>query len=307
MSAFQPAAVQARMSLKFSTLLLFGIALTGGAADPKPKPLIDGVVQLARLPKGDDFKESSGLIRSRQHPGVFWTHNDGATHHLRAINRAGEKLATIHVPGILMWDWEDIADDADGNLYLADIGNNLRARTSAVVYRIKEPDPNSDTQAKVDRSWRLVFAGVPFDAEGLVIWGDHGYLVSKTEGNQRARLYRWPLAATDPQIKLVDLGELNVFSPVCGADISRDGGKLGLVTIDGACVFNLTDGPESAVGVEPFGKHYPPGQVEGCAFDEDGLVTVAESRQIYLYHDPAFIPETTTTADPAPSPHNTSP
>lgn len=288
------------MSLKFSSLLLLAFVLNTAAADPKPKPLIDGVVQLARLPKGDDFKESSGLIRSRQHPGVFWTHNDGSTHHLRAINRAGEKLATIHVPGILMWDWEDIANDADGNLYLADSGNNMRVRTSAVVYRIKEPDPNGDTEAKVNRSWRLVFPGLPFDAEGLVIWRDHGYLVSKTEGNQRARLYRWPLAATDPQIKLEDLGELNVLSPVCGADISHDGRKLGLVTINGACVFDLTDGPESAVGVEPFLKHYPPGQVEGCAFDDDGLVTVAESRQIYLYHDPAFIPAARSTTDREP-------
>jgi len=52
---------------------------------------------------------------------VFWTHNDGHSPYLFAVTRKGQTIRAYQV-GASFVDWEDIAVDAAGNLYLADIG-----------------------------------------------------------------------------------------------------------------------------------------------------------------------------------------
>ena len=104
-------------------------------------------------------------------------------------------------------------------------------------------------------------------------------------------MYRWPLTEAKAPVVLEHLGNLNVLSGVCGADLSRDGSRLGLVMKDGACVFQLTEeGPVSAVGRTPYLERYEPGQIEGCTFVEDGLLAVAESQEVFLFNDPQFKP-----------------
>src|SRR6516225_1863952 len=68
--------------------------------------------------------EASGIVKSRRHAGIFWVHNDsGNPSTLFAIRRNGSIVQQFKIaaPNI---DWEDIAADGDGHLYLGDIGNN---------------------------------------------------------------------------------------------------------------------------------------------------------------------------------------
>jgi hypothetical protein len=95
--------------------------------------------------KGID--EASGLVASRAHPGVFWTHNDGDDGVLYAIRADGSLVGKCKVNAKFK-DWEDIASDTDGRLYLADVGNNSRERKSLEVYRIDEPDPAGSGKSK---------------------------------------------------------------------------------------------------------------------------------------------------------------
>ena len=58
---------------------------------------------------------------------MFWTHNDGGgpkKQVLYAIDREGNTRAAFPVIGATFHDWEDIAIDDAGHLYLGDIGNN---------------------------------------------------------------------------------------------------------------------------------------------------------------------------------------
>ena len=85
--------------------------------------------------------ESSGLVASRRHAGVFWTVNDsGNDPVLYAISREGELIAAFPVDAKNV-DWEDLAIDDDGHLYVADVGNNDGRRTEVRVLRVDEPDP----------------------------------------------------------------------------------------------------------------------------------------------------------------------
>ena len=85
--------------------------------------------------------EASGIVKSRRHPGIFWVHNDsGNPPALFAIRRDGTVVREfrLEVPNV---DWEDIAIDDEGHLYLGDIGNNGGLLALRAVYRIDEPDP----------------------------------------------------------------------------------------------------------------------------------------------------------------------
>src|SRR5438045_1318372 len=111
-----------------------------------------------------DITESSGLIPSRRYPGVLWTHNDSPHHRhqfLFAINQQGKSIGAFEVPGTLI-DWEDIAVDNQGYLYLSDSGSNHMVRRHVAVHRVVEPNPYKRWgNAPILRSWFLRFPEGP--------------------------------------------------------------------------------------------------------------------------------------------------
>jgi hypothetical protein len=255
--------------------------------DALPREVAPEVTQLAEVPK-NDFKECSGLVVSRQFPGVLWTHNDGQDRRMFAINRQGEKLGEFEVQGVFIWDWEDLAIDATNRLYIADTGNNLEVRPSLSVHRVAEPDPKSTARAlAVERTWVLKFPGKSFDSEGLVIWQDHGYLVEKSAKGKKAGLYRWSLDA-GPMATLEEIGKLELKSPVTAAELSPDGTRLGLTADDGVYALRFAAGPENAIGQKPFKVPFKLGQIEGCSFDRDGLLVISEGRELFLFKAEPF-------------------
>ena len=113
----------------------------------------------------DEVDEASGLLLSRQMPGVMWTHNDDdpnasnwENNRIYAFNEVGDLLATVQfvlsgsddtVPGSRFVELEDIAfgDGPNGDpnyIYLADTGDNNPTRPSAAIYRFPEPQFNPD-------------------------------------------------------------------------------------------------------------------------------------------------------------------
>src|SRR3954452_480338 len=69
--------------------------------------------------------EPSGIVASRKNPGIFWVHNDsGNPPVLFAVKRDGKLVREYRVEAVNL-DWEDIAIDDAGHLYIGDIGNNL--------------------------------------------------------------------------------------------------------------------------------------------------------------------------------------
>jgi hypothetical protein len=74
----------------------------------------------------------------------------------------------LEVPNI---DWEDIAIDDHGHLYLGDIGDNTGLLPVRAIYRIDEPDPGVPAGQPLKAS-AISFYSMPrasrFDAESLV-------------------------------------------------------------------------------------------------------------------------------------------
>lgn len=161
-----------------------------------------GVFQSARV------RESSGVVVSRAHPGLLWTHNDsGDGPFIYATDTSGNDRGALRVPRAYAEDWEDLALGPCPRvtrdcLYIADTGDNTERRSMVTIYAVPEPDPPSgpaDTSRStaVPATLRVRYEDGPADVEALFVGVDTAlYLVSK--GRTRGiRLYRLPRTAWD--------------------------------------------------------------------------------------------------------------
>ena len=281
---------------QITTLLLSSLLLAWltdcNVAQPEPgKEIAPGVRLLARI-SDPRIKESSGVIASRHYSNVFWTHNDGGgpkKQVLYAIDRQGKTLAAFQIIGPRLHDWEDIAIDDSGPLYLGDIGNNDSKENKLAVYEIDEPDPTSGIGSiSPKRGWTLKFPGTPFDCESLFIWKNYGYVISKVFDNGRAQVFRFPLETTSEPLTLELVATTKIESPVTGADISADGSLLGLVSKAGAYVYRIDGDAARVTDLEPHHTKLRDQHIEGCCFVPDGLLATSERRNVFLFTDPAF-------------------
>lgn len=267
---------------------LFGLRLSFCTCQPEVKQsgfntVQDGyeITRIGELPTV--VEESSGMVLASGKPS-FWVHNDsGSPPEIYEVDLQGTLLSTLYVKGVRNVDWEDIARDDEGNLYIGDFGNNNSDRRDLAVYRI---NPRT---ADVDRiSFRYAdqtaFPPVKternFDCEAMFFHRDSLYLFSKNWGtDDRVRMYVLPAQPGDYTVAPRDRVYLN--SEVTAADISPDGKTFALLSYGKLFFFGVENGqinfnrPLDCVKVAR-------NQTESVTFvnDSDVLIT-NEQRKIY--------------------------
>jgi len=258
---------------------------------PAGKAVAPGVYQIGRI-DNPRITESSGVVASRQHAGVLWTHVDGGGARkqvLYAINREGKSLGDFFVMDALLVDWEDITLDDQNHLFIADVGNNDSKRTELAVYQIDEPDPKSRQGfVRPTRVWRLRFPAAPFDCESLFVWQGHGYVVSKVFDDAQAQIFRFPLTETKEPLTLELVATTKIESPVTAAAISPDGRRLALIAKSGAFIYQIDGHVSKVIKGKPRQARFRHEHIEGGCFIPEGLLATAESREIFLFTDQAF-------------------
>ncbi len=149
-------------------------------ADDEPKKLFT---------IGDErITESSGLARSLQHEGIWWTTNDSSdSARIFAVNSDGEVEAEVTF-GAEPRDVEAIAVGSDGNIYIADIGDNLGDQDKVTVYVVKEPDDLSDQQVKY-RAFDFEYPDGPHNAEALLVEPKTDRLFIVTKEGKNGAIY----------------------------------------------------------------------------------------------------------------------
>lgn len=238
------------------------------------------------------LREASGIVASRKHPGVFWVHNDsGNPPRLFAVGRDGSLLReyAVAAPNI---DWEDVATDDAGHLYLGDVGNNGARLPLRAVYQIDEPDPREGPAAEAgdlpvlrpSAATHYRFApGGRFDAEGLVVDNGQVLVVAKWPDRRVAELYSVPLRPPAPLLRPATAEKVATLTgfdrPVTGADLSADGRRLAVCSYDAVGVFERGPGG----GWSPLARaRFRGGDgIEAIAWDGDDLVLAGEGRGLY--------------------------
>jgi hypothetical protein len=186
-----------------------------------------------------EITEASGLVASRQNPGVLWTHNDtGYPGSVFAISTNGTLLARYYVPTANFGDYEDISFGPGPTpehqyIYLGDIGDNFVSRLNIRVFRFPEPAvygyQSNSIPVQPIPSWQeiaLTYPDGPHNAEAMMVDPLTGDLFIATKLATNSALYRATRAELDRgSVELTFVRDL-VFSglkSVSAADISADG------------------------------------------------------------------------------------
>lgn len=200
---------------------------------------------LGKLPK--ELTETSGLAASHVNAGVLYSHNDsGGGPRFYALSQTGELLATISLPGVTMEDTEDIAVGpcpTGSCVYLGDIGDNAKLRTSRKVVRVTEPvlKPGETGQTLTATNLEALPFSYPGDvrnnAETLMVHPQTGdiYVGTKEAAGVRSTLFKFPQPLTPGQsVVLARVAELPIPKPddqdLSGGDIQPCGGAVLLRT-----------------------------------------------------------------------------
>ncbi len=218
--------------------------------------------------------ESSGLVKSRRLEGLFWTHNDsGDRPRLFAVTREGHDLGTVEIRGADNVDWEDIAIDDAGFLYLCDIGDNRGRRHDLVIYQVPEVDPRHIHEATVAARFPFHYPDrPPIDAEACFYADRALYIMTKERGSDETTLYRLDLSHPGQEQAATFLGRTEIESLVTGADVTPDGTLLAVLSYAYIDLFrkppdsdNYLAGPHRRLAI-----HF--GQAEGIAWDGNDLL-----------------------------------
>ncbi|OKH95875.1 hypothetical protein [Streptomyces uncialis] len=191
--------------------------------------------------------ESSGLAASRQHPGVYWTHNDsddGAF--LYAVDaRTGKTVATLTLTGVgSPRDVEAVSVGADGNLYVGDIGDNLGGTWKHVwIYKLPEPKRLADRTVKATQ-YTVTYEDGPRDAEAMMVHPKTGrlYIVDKQKDDDKdAALYIGPAELSPTGMNVFKRGATIDLWVTDGA-FSPDGERLALRGYFGGILYDWGNG-----------------------------------------------------------------
>ena len=160
--------------------------------------------------------EASGLVASRTHAGVLWSHNDGgAWPGIFALGLDGSDLGVHRLPVELV-DVEDMAiagGTAGDDLYLADIGDNGEARRSIAVVRFPEPDPSAPGPIAGVERFEFSYPDRPHNAETLLVDEANGVIVIVTK-EQADSLDGTPDPLGATETSYVFEGRLDAAGPV---------------------------------------------------------------------------------------------
>jgi hypothetical protein len=201
-------------------------------------------VLLAALP--DTIHESSGIETNSRNN--IWTHNDsGDLPRIFKIDTLGNLIRVLNLSNVVATDIEDMTQDAEGNYYIGDFGNNFNNRQDLRIYKI--PNPDSLTVDSVipgiitfNYPDQIFFppdtAHMNFDCEAMFHFKDSLYLFSKNRGiSTYSKMYRLPDQPGNYTAQLID--SFNTIKWITSSDISPSGKSVVLMSNDR--IWLLTD------------------------------------------------------------------
>lgn len=240
--------------------------------------------------------ESSGLSQSRRVPGRYWTHNDsGHDPVLYALDAEGKSLAEpVWIEGARNVDWESVAIDDQGRIWIGDVGNNRNRRRDLTVYVVEEPGEEIPDRLPVQRTIRIRYPDqeafppekLNFDCEAMFVWNEQLYLLTKHRADADTKLYRLHDTGGAEEQELVLIGHRADVGVVTGADLAADGRRLAVLTYSGVWIFERPEGNdhflEGRARHLPF-PHWAYKQVEGIVWmDAYRLLISNEQRDLFI-------------------------
>lgn len=258
--------------------------------------------QQAGVVRSDLIREASGIVASRQNPGVLWVHNDsGGSPEVFAINAKADLLGVCTIRSATARDWEDIAigpgpDPNRQYLYIGDIGDNQAKYPEVIVYRVAEPKVSTVVAFGTmtigpAEAIHLTYPGGPRDAETLLIdpLTRDIYIIAKRELFSKVYRAGFPQSTTQPT-RMEAVTTLS-WGFTVGGDVSPDGREVIIRGMFNASLWTRPAGEplwHAFSGRQVFLPLAQEPQGEAICFDNQGLgyFTISEGVHPALYYFP---------------------
>ena len=295
-------------ALPFAAIVLGCVVLhakTSPITLPEMEPV--SLQPLCNLEGPPGSGEVSGIVPSRQWPGVYWVHNDsGDETRIYPVDRQGKLFksarktdpAGVLIGGVINSDWEAIALDASGHVIVADVGNNSNGRRDLALHYVVEPEPTAGFSGVLrsifvrypeQKTWPAAKDDFNYDCEGVFTRGDTVYFVTKRRSDSLTRLYRLDSPKDGVVNDLTPIGDFDVRGRATGADASADGRRLVVLTYGAIWLFEAaTSGSDDWFGGHVYWLPFTGVKgAEGVCFDgPDSVLIAAEEGAGKLYSVP---------------------
>jgi hypothetical protein len=142
--------------------------------------------------------EISGIADSRMNPGYLWAQEDsGNPPQLYLISHQGMVSKKIHLAGISNRDWEDMAL-VNGDIYIAETGDNAQAYNSYRFYKFTEPSAAMDTVTNIE-TINFTYPDGSHDAEAFLVDASSRDIYIITKSDNPSKIYRlsYPYSANN--------------------------------------------------------------------------------------------------------------
>ncbi|MGG5506009.1 MULTISPECIES: hypothetical protein [unclassified Myroides] len=183
------------------------------------------------------LKEVSGMSFDAESHSFWVLQDSGNKSELYQLDSLGQVMHTLKVKDQINNDWEELASDPAGNLYIGDFGNNKNTRRNLQILKINK-DQLSATEAEVDYAITFDYpeqsefppksTKLFYDAEAFFYYDDYFYLFTKNRSKAfdgTSLVYKIPNKAGHHQAEYVQTFRgCNVYKhcAITGAAISPD-------------------------------------------------------------------------------------
>ncbi len=220
------------------------------------------------------INESSGLVKTQE--GKIFTHNDsGGQARVFEIAENGTLLNVVEISAANK-DWEDLAADKKGNVYIGDFGNNLNARKDLTIYKWGKVKTESISFSYADQTFTEGELKL-FDCEAFFWHNDSLYLFTKSweKKEQLTKMYVIPDKPGNytpkPRVSLI------LHEPVTAADINPSGDHFALLTYGKVLIFEIRNGEisfDNPLACIKTGRK----QTEGITFINDSELLISNEQ-----------------------------
>lgn len=232
--------------------------------------------------------EVSGIVKDLRYEDVFWVHGDSGTkNRIYPINNKGEMLPDkdsegLEITGIENRDWEDITIDKEGNILIADVGNNCSCRSDQSIIRVINPQTSSSVSENTEvfrvsyqkpEGFLYRFLNYSMDVEA-VFWKEEVlYILTKRFRGKETKLFKLENLSTEKDNEFQLVQKVDFDDEVTGADYAF--GKLAVLTYKSLWIFH-DDDTESFFDGDVSRYEFKADQVESVAFIDSGTVMIVE-------------------------------
>lgn len=198
------------------------------------------------------LRENSGLVQ--RDGGGYWAIADsGSAPVIYAIDETGVIAGSVRLKIPENIDWEDMASDRGGRLFIGDIGDNHAKRAELNVVEL-ELGEKGMPKRKAKARYRFQYPKAPaslvnnLDAEGLVFLSGQLYLFTKRRGDTASVIYRFQAAPEfdnkvqeGHRVTRIELAGqsswLHFGEMATGAALDRQARRVAIVTYRSALIY----------------------------------------------------------------------